>query len=298
MVSSVCKEDAKMASGVLDSKSVAAGRVPSSLFHFHMQNTRRSTVQTVEQEVLKTKNKAVPNGAVAKTDSVPTVFYEMAHNTKVAAEEKSISRLTDEGVLFVVAGNETTGNALSVITFYVLNDRGIATKLKAELFGAIPDPKTMPMWQDLEHLPYLSAIIKEGLRMSYSVVSRMSRVSPGEVLQYKEWVIPPNTPVSMNNMDVHDDPSAFVNPSKFWPERWLQSNRAELHNHFVPFCRGTRACVGQNLAYAEMYITLATLFRRFDFELFETTRDDVAVAHEYHIPQVKRGSRGVRVLVK
>lgn len=222
----------------------------------------------------------------------------MAQNDKVTAEEKSISRLTDEGVLFIVAGNETTGNALSIITFHVLNDGKIKEKLKSEILEAIPDQEVFPMWQNLETLPYLSAVIKEGLRMSYGVVSRMPRVSPNEALQYKEWVIPPNTPVSMNNMDMHDNPAVFVNPSTFWPERWLQSDSVELQKLLVPFCRGTRACVGQNLAYAEMYITLATLFRRYDFELFETTRDDVDVAHEYHIPQVKRGAKGVRVLVK
>lgn len=222
----------------------------------------------------------------------------MAQNPKVPAEEKSLGRLTDEGVLFIVAGNETTGNALSIITFHVLNNSEIKMNLRNELFEAIPDEGTMPQWQFLETLPYLSAIIKEGLRMSYGVISRMPRVSPNAILHYKGWVIPPNTPVSMNNMDMHNDPTVFVNPSTFWPERWLQSDSGELLKHLVPFCRGTRACVGQNLAYAEMYLTLATLFRRFDFDLFETTRVDVDAAHEYHIPQVERGSKGVRVLVR
>ncbi len=45
-------------------------------------------------------------------------------------------------------------------------------------------------------------------------------------------------------------------------------------------------------------MTVATVFRRFDMELFETTTADIEVAHEYHIPQVKQGSKGVRVMVK
>lgn len=47
-----------------------------------------------------------------------------------------------------------------------------------------------------------------------------------------------------------------------------------------------------------MYVTIATLFRRFDMELFETTREDIEPAHEFHIPQVKQESKGVRVMVK
>ena len=252
--------------------------------------------QVVEQEVAKTSNAKAP--VETKTDSIPTVFYEMEHNEKVPAEEKSLDRLTDEGVLFIVAGNETTGNTLSVITFHVLNSPHILASLKAELLSAIPDKETIPLWRDLENLPYLSAVIKEGLRMSYGVVSRMPRVSPTTSLRYKDWVIPPNTPVSMNNMDMHDDPSVFIDPKAFNPDRWLGADSVELQKQLVPFCRGTRACVGMNLAYAEMYVVLATLVRRFEMVLFETGREDVEVKHEYHIPRVRKGSKGVRGLVK
>ena len=233
-----------------------------------------------------------------KSESLPTVFYEMAHSDKVPAEKKSLNRLTDEGVLFIVAGIETTGNALSVITFHVLNSPRILASLKAELEAAIPDKYTLPPWRDLENLPYLSAVMKEVLSMSYDVVSRMPRVSPSAPLGYKDWVIPPNTPVSMNNMDTHDDPSVFINPKLFNPDRWLQPESPILQKQLAPFCRGTRACVGVNLAYAEMYVTLATLFRGYEMVLFETGTVDVEVVHEYHIPQVRKGSKGVRVWVK
>ena len=54
----------------------------------------------------------------------------------------------------------------------------------------------------------------------------------------------------------------------------------------------------RSLAYAEMYITVATIFRRFDMQLYETTYADIEPAHEYHIPQVRKESKGVQVLVK
>ena len=56
--------------------------------------------------------------------------------------------------------------------------------------------------------------------------------------------------------------------------------------------------MGMNLAYAEMYITIAVLFRRYALELYETGKADVEVAHEYHIPQIRKDSNGIRVLVK
>jgi cytochrome P450 len=66
----------------------------------------------------------------------------------------------------------------------------------------------------------------------------------------------------------------------------------------VNFSRGTRACLGINLAYAEIYLTLAAVFRRFDLELFETTREDVDIVHDFFSPSARLDSKGVRVLVK
>lgn len=52
------------------------------------------------------------------------------------------------------------------------------------------------------------------------------------------------------------------------------------------------------MAYAELSMALAAVFRRFTFELFETDVSDVALAHDYFVPQVKLDSKGVRVKVK
>ena len=56
-------------------------------------------------------------------------------------------------------------------------------------------------------------------------------------------------------------------------------------------------CLGINLAMAEMYIGLANVFRRLNFELFETTRDAVDMASDYFIP-IPKDTNGVRVLVE
>lgn len=63
----------------------------------------------------------------------------------------------------------------------------------------------------------------------------------------------------------------------FDPERWLQGSEQtwRLNRNMVPFGRGTRQCVGMNLAYAELYIMLGTFFRRFPRGLgvWKTTPD-------------------------
>jgi hypothetical protein len=53
-----------------------------------------------------------------------------------------------------------------------------------------------------------------------------------------------------------------------------------------------------SLAYAELHLGLATIFRRFEFELYETDVSDVQLAHDFFLPSPKLDSEGVRVKVK
>lgn len=52
-----------------------------------------------------------------------------------------------------------------------------------------------------------------------------------------------------------------------------------------------------SLAYAELYLTIATIFRRFEMELFETTIEDVQMAHDFFVGVPKLDSKGVRAVV-
>ena len=53
-----------------------------------------------------------------------------------------------------------------------------------------------------------------------------------------------------------------------------------------------------SLAYAELYLTLSALLRRFDFELFETTIADVEPVCDAFMPMPRIDSKGVRVFVR
>lgn len=171
--------------------------------------------------------------------------------------------------------------------------------MRTELHQEKHKAPTLPL-RRLEQLPYLSAVILEGLRVFYGASHRLSRVSPREPVIYKGYVIPPGTAISMTTVFMHDDTSVFPEPRKFCPERWLDLEagaRRTLDRSFVAFGRGTRSCLGQHLAMAEIYISLAALFEQFDLRLYETTRDDVDVAHDFFAPQVRQGSAGLRVTV-
>jgi cytochrome P450 len=87
----------------------------------------------------------------------------------------------------------------------------------------------------------------------------------------------------MSALYVCMDPQIFPKPQTFKPERWLQPNaREQLEPYLVTFGKGSRACVGINLAYAELYTVIATLLRRFPkLRLYETTAEDVKPVADY-----------------
>ncbi len=226
-----------------------------------------------------------------------TIFHEIL-KSDLPAHEKTKERLMAETQLIITAGTVTVTHMLKLTAFFLLENPDMTRKLKDELQSAIPDSSRSASWTQLQNLPYLTAVVHEGLRMSYGVCHRLQRIKPDGSLFFRDWVIPAGTPVSMTSVLMHTNPLIFPNPVEFRPERWLDQEGLRLEKYLVPFSRGTRSCIGSNLAYAEIYMTLATVFRRFDFELFETTRADVDMEHDFFNPCVRLSSKGIRAKVK
>lgn len=94
---------------------------------------------------------------------------------------------------------------------------------------------------------------------------------------------------------IHTNKEIYPDPLEFKPERWLDGKTSA--SNFVPFSRGARMCIGINLAYAELYLTLATVFMSFDFQLIDTTKRDVEICHDFFVGMPALESQGVRVKV-
>lgn len=172
---------------------------------------------------------------------VTPIFHELL-SSDLPTTEECYERLWQEGSALIGAGVETTSNTLNVILFRLLTNPGQLERLKGELQQAMPNSAQLASWQRLETLPYLTAVIKEGLREALGTTSRFIRVAPDSELCYKDYILPPGTAVSMSVLLLHHHPSLFTEPESFIPERWLGKNdRADL---FV-FGRGPRMCAGQ-----------------------------------------------------
>jgi cytochrome P450 len=215
--------------------------------------------------------------------------------------DKTPYRLGEEALTLLGAGTVTTAWTLSVTCYHILANPRILATLQEELHS-LPDQAT---WNDYESLPYLSAIISEGLRLSHGTSHRLARTSPTTTLQYGSHAIPAGVPVSMTQMHMHLDPAVFPSPHDFEPGRWLvgDSSEEEVRERrrcLVPFSKGSRMCVGMNLAYAELYLTIGRLFGPggVDMELSETGERDVRVERDWFNPVPWGGSKGVRVMVR
>lgn len=70
-----------------------------------------------------------------------------------------------------------------------------------------------------------------------------------------------------------------------------------VHIPGIVFEKLTHLCTYLSLAYAEMYLAIAKIFRQFEMELFETARENVTWAHDFFTPVPKLDSKGVRVQI-
>jgi cytochrome P450 len=242
-----------------------------------------------------------------------TIFHEILDDKKLSDYDKSTERLWQEGEVVIAAGTITTAWAMNVAVYHVLAEPAILKNLKEELEKAIPDPSLLMDLVALEQLPYLTGVVQEGVRLSHAVTDRLQRICPDETLVFndgkKDWHIPPGTPVSMTANLIHHDQSIFPNSTAFRPERWI--GNPQLTRYLVSFGKGGRVCLGMNLAYAELYLALAALFRIYGsaevqgkddvgvLELYETTSKDVGVMEsDLDTPSMPGDSKGIRVMVR
>ncbi|KAL9614041.1 MAG: hypothetical protein Q9167_001456 [Letrouitia subvulpina] len=229
-----------------------------------------------------------------------TIPYEI-YTSQIPTSEKSLSRINHEASMITGAGTEATGAALSITTFYILSDVSKYLRLKRELLAISPSTSSNILsYSDLrDHAPYLRACITEGLRLSKES-NRMPRVNSSIPTRYGNYVIPAGTPISMSLRDVHLNESIFDKPNTFIPDRWLDEKKgsANLEKYFVPFGRGSRACVGRHFALQELHLTLGNLFREVDMELYETEENDLQLAHDFFYMAGKEKTKGLRVLIK
>ena len=299
---------------VMDTLTTVAHCTPSWVIKHYFSGARMTTFIAAQRDITIQVRESLAKVAPAKEQSATHTMFDQILASKLLPEEKSFRRLVQEGGLMVGAATVSTAWSLSVVAYCLVTNPSTLKKVKEELAQAFPDgPGTMHSLSTLEQLPYFTAVINEGLRIGIGASHRSPRISPRVGIPFtdkttgKKWYVPAGTPMCMSHPLLFRDPSTFPDPTTFRPERWLENPGLEKYQ--FAFSKGTRACIGINLAWAELYLMTAHLFARFGSEgceaegdigklvLFETDDSDVECVGDGGVALVRESSKGVRFRV-
>jgi cytochrome P450 len=180
------------------------------------------------------------------------------------------AQVRDELMTILLAGHETTANALSWAFYLLAKHPEVRDRLEAELSAVLGERP--PTYADLRSLPYSLQVLKETMRLyppAYLVTRRAARpvtIGPAAV-QKNEIVV-------VDILGMHRRPDLYEDPLRFKPERFApDAEKARDRHAFLPFGGGPRVCIGNQFALMEGQMALARLSQRFRFELAEGDGD-------------------------
>ena len=183
----------------------------------------------------------------------------LLHATDTEGDGTGMSdkQLRDEALTIFLAGHETTANNLTW-TWYLLSQHpAVAAKLHAELDALGAEP-TMA---DLARLPYTRKVVQESMRLyppAYAIGRRAL-----EDYACGDYVLREGTIVLVLPWLQQRDPRWWPDPERFDPERWAPEQIALRPKFsYFPFGAGTRICIGEQFAWTEAILMLATLAQR------------------------------------
>jgi cytochrome P450 len=174
-----------------------------------------------------------------------------------SGEPMQEDQVIDEILILVIAGHETTANALSFALYLLAHHPEELEKLRKATSGLSLD-ETVKNEQ-------LSAVINETMRL-YPPAWISDRVALQDD-QFKDFKIPKDTIMVLFYYGLHRDAAYFENPKAFIPERFTRKNSdKDKPKAFYPFGSGPRLCIGNNFAMAEMAIFLEEFIAQFQVE--------------------------------
>jgi cytochrome P450 len=196
-------------------------------------------------------------------------------------------QLRDEVMTLFLAGHETTANALTW-TWYLL---GRNPKVEELLHAEVDALGHTPTIDDLPRLEYTRRVVMESMRL-YPPAYALGRRALEEY-RIGDHTLPKGTVVLMSQFLVHRDPRWYPKPDQFDPDRWTPEAIAKRPKFsYFPFGAGTRVCVGEQFAWTETILVLATLAQR--WRLWIAPKQRIAVD-----PRITLRPRyGVRMVVR
>ena len=180
--------------------------------------------------------------------------------------KKSDINLTSEFLVLVGAGVETTSHFILNCLILLHDHPEVLRKLREELDENLQNDSDYN-FDKINSLPYLSAILKESLRINHPLpLGLMKQLQVDCVI---DGVSFSKNTIFMNGFSLNFlKEKYFTNPEKFYPERWLKDGvLQEDPSSFIPFSIGPRNCIGSQFGLMESKVLVSRFVKKFDFIL-------------------------------
>ena len=179
-----------------------------------------------------------------------------------ASVRLSAREIRDELVTFLLAGHETTSNALTWALYLVSRAPDVERRLVEEIgrvLGGGP-----PTAANVGQLVYTERVVKEAMRM-YPPAYLLARRA-GRDATIGDFSVPRGSEVVVWTYFTHHDPRFYPEPFEFRPDRFTPEEEAKRPKQaYLPFGAGPRACIGRSFAMVEATAVLASLYQRLSF---------------------------------
>ena len=178
----------------------------------------------------------------------------------------SDAQVRDECVTVLLAGHETTANALSFILWQVALNPEVQQQLADEVERVLG--RSLPTAEHYKELAYAEQVVAEGLRL-YPPVWVTSRTA-AEDYEYRGVRVTKGAFLLAPQIVTHMDPRFWEEPQRFKPERFTKEAKAARPKlAYFPFGAGSRQCIGEGLAWMEGVLCLAVMVQRWRFSVPE-----------------------------
>ena len=179
-------------------------------------------------------------------------------NTLLTAGEPLTRRqLQDEAITLLTGAIETTGTTLAWTLHEIHRHPGVERRLRAELAAVCGQRPPRP--EDVDRLVYARRVLQETVR-KYGPAWLVSRTATQDT-DLGPYRVPAGADVVWSPYLHQHDPDRFPDPDTFDPDRWTPERAAAARGAFLAFGDGRRKCIGENFAWSELHIVLATVLQ-------------------------------------
>lgn len=183
-------------------------------------------------------------------------------------------QVESEILMQILAGADTTATAVRATLLYIISTPRVVEAMRQETVQIRSLPGSIITDDEARTLPYLQAVIKEGLRIHPPVVGLMSKEVPPEGDTFKGVYLPGGTQIGYCAWGIYRRRDIFGDDAdEFRPERWLDADEEKLKlmesTLDLVFGYGRWQCLGRNVAMMELNKVFYELVRRFDLSVVD-----------------------------